>query len=699
MPAATTNECPPRGSRTLWRVVRRPAVVVAVLYAVAVWWLYDPLSLFDHGRLPGCGCGDVVQQVWLLEWAKVGLAHHDLSFLTTRIDFPRGANLADSASFPLLAVLAAPLTAVVGPIATLGLLFRLGVWLTALSTFLTARRLGLSALAAALAGAVFAFSPSLTHQDSLHMFLVFLPLVPPIGALVYRQSVAAGGGWRRRGRWLGILASVQFLLDNEILIGLGLVFVVVAAIVAASRLARILVCGDRWRSGLLDPAAGMVKMLAVAAAISLPLIAYPAWVALAGPQHIFGSTQSTLSVGIAPATSVFPAYPGVMAWQIPLVRVRGVAIQQDAGFIGLVALVVIALAVWYLRRVRLARGAALTGVVAWILSLGPHLNGRAGGTGLSLPFGWLRSVPGVQDLIPSRLTIITDLCVAVLLALATQHVLQPWRGVAWRGSARPRRPLWFTARRGVAILGVTAAVVGLLPDSRIGLTGLAAGRAMTGRGLLPLSGVVLAVPYPDYQHDQAMLLQANDDLRFSLLGGYANRRLPGGAVTKSPYLNAPSPLRQFLLTALAPSEALRNRIGHELPGFLQRWHVRWVVASNAEPADRTLGALLDRRYGRPWRNGDLSYWQLNQPQPSSGLADQSAGSRTLRERGQPRVGRDHPSASLTWRYDSRNSPSGVRRCQVEPSRAVRGAGRESTAGSGGCRPRWPAPRGDSIRKL
>ena len=250
----------PESARRHWVVDQLPAFGILLAYAAAVWWLYYPLALFDRTHLPGCGCGDVIQQAWILEWAKVGLAHHDLSFLTNRIDYPRGANLADSASFPLLAVAAAPLTAVAGPVATLGFLFRCGIWLTAASAFVTARRLGMSVVAAGVAGAVFAFSPSLAHQASFHLFLVFLPLLPPLCALVYCQFVNGPAGWQRRGCWLGAIGAAQFLIDNEVLLGVALVIAVVIVVLACSRSVQVVAGKRAWRADVLDPALGAGKM-------------------------------------------------------------------------------------------------------------------------------------------------------------------------------------------------------------------------------------------------------------------------------------------------------------------------------------------------------------------------------------------------------------------------------------------------------
>jgi hypothetical protein len=602
----------PESARRHWVVDQLPAFGILLAYAAAVWWLYYPLALFDRTHLPGCGCGDVIQQAWILEWAKVGLAHHDLSFLTNRIDYPRGANLADSASFPLLAVAAAPLTAVAGPVATLGFLFRCGIWLTAASAFVTARRLGMSVVAAGVAGAVFAFSPSLAHQASFHLFLVFVPLLPPLCALVYCQFVNGPAGWQRRGCWLGAIGAAQFLIDNEVLLGVALVIAVVIVVLACSRSVQVVAGKRAWRADVLDPALGAGKMFGLSALIAVPIVAYPTWIAVAGPQHVVGPTQPLRSSGINPLASVFPSYRGVLAWSVPGIHSQGIVDQQNAAYIGVAALAAILAVAWCLRRSALVRSAALLTAAAWVFSLGGGRSVAGSWYGAELPFGWLRSIPGLQDLIPSRLTIVSDLGVAVLLALAVDHLVRrrridgsPIQRMAGSGTR--------IGVRGIAIAGIAIAVIGLLPTTRIHILKVDAARPFTGRGWQPpLRGTVLAVPYPDFTNDAAMLWQADDGLRFALLGGYANRPLPNGTDTKSALLTAPAALAQVLLatdTARPISAHVLDRARQELPGFLLRSRVNWIVTTAKDgPGCRAFVELLDQRFGPPDHWGALRYW-------------------------------------------------------------------------------------------
>jgi hypothetical protein len=583
---------------TRWHRPGRGVVADAawvVVLALPVWLLFGRTTGFTSTRLPGCGCGDVVQQVWLLQWAKVGLAHHHLSFVTRLIDYPRGVDLADSASFPLLAVLATPLTALAGPVVALNVLFRLAIWLTAGSMYATTRRLRLGRPAALTAAVAFAFSPAVIHQADNHLFLVFLPLLPPMLALTYRCVTGSTEGWRRRAIWLGLLAAAQFAIDSELLVATGLVVGLSVTVTG--------VVGRWWCAGRRDRAASVATTLAVAALVAAPFVAYPAWMSLTGPQHVSGPTQVPTPVGIDPLATVFAAGRGVVGWHLPGLRPGSRTGQYDAAYLGVVALVVVAVLGWRLRRSPLVRAALVSAVVAWVLALGPWLR-LPGGHRVPMPLRVAHAVPGLQDLVPDRVVVLTDLSVAVLLALAVQE----W-ALRWQAGA-PRL---------VAGASVGAAVLTLLPTAAVPTSLVAAGSA---QGQPVMTGVVLAVPYPDFRDDQAMLWQADDDLRFTLLGGYANRPTAAGTVTKGPLLEAPRALARLLV---APGRGLSARQSHrasrELPGFLSRWDVRWVVTSAAHPAAPGVDGVLDRDLGRPRADGSMRFWPVRRtadPQEQDG---------------------------------------------------------------------------------
>ena len=254
--------------------LRPRAVVVVVLaaYAVGAWVLFSPLGLVDPAHVPGCACGDIAQQVWLLEWARLSASHGTVAWHSGLMDYPRGIDLADSASFPFLGFVAAPLTSLVGPVAALGVLFRVAIWATAAAGFGLARRLGLSRLAAGVAGAASGFGPAMVHQASVHVFLVFLPMLYAAVAVVHAQWTGAPDRWKARGLLLGALVLAQTFTDPEMLLSALLVAVTLIGLVGGWRLARSVVGGLRREPllGAVPHARSTLAALATAAAVATP---------------------------------------------------------------------------------------------------------------------------------------------------------------------------------------------------------------------------------------------------------------------------------------------------------------------------------------------------------------------------------------------------------------------------------------------
>src|SRR5437588_2246603 len=108
-----------------------------LLLACLVYWPIPPLS--SH-QIVHCACADPVQEVWYLRWTAWAIAHGHNPFFSYYMNAPHGVNLAINTSFPLLGILAAPLTQLIGPIATYNLLLRLALGLSAAAMYWLLRR-------------------------------------------------------------------------------------------------------------------------------------------------------------------------------------------------------------------------------------------------------------------------------------------------------------------------------------------------------------------------------------------------------------------------------------------------------------------------------------------------------------------------------------------------------------------------------
>ncbi|HLH99681.1 MAG TPA: hypothetical protein VKV06_02780, partial [Acidimicrobiales bacterium] len=399
-------------------------VGVLAVYALGVWALYHPLGLLDPARITsetagGCGCTDNGQGLWLLAAQRARLVSGHLPFFTRSVNWPAGVNLLDTASFPLLATLAAPLTGAVGPTATLALLFRLGTFASATAAFGALRRVGLRLTAAALGGAVYGFSPFMLRQAGDHLFLTWVPLPPLILLIVYRRLTGAGGPSPRPASWLwhgggpavGGLLVVQGLIDIEVAASTVVMAVLVAGLIGLWRVIR----RRPVRAGLV--AAG--RLAGGAALVALPLLAYPAWYLLAGPQHISGTPSPRGAFAIGLLATLIPDGRNVVAGLWSGVDLPSPGFVTNMGFVGIPTLAVLVWIVMRGRRQTLVAAATLLGVAGWVLAIGPRLRFGTGAHAvrLPLPFAALDRLPVIGGLITNRFTLWMDLSMAVLLAV------------------------------------------------------------------------------------------------------------------------------------------------------------------------------------------------------------------------------------------------------------------------------------------
>jgi hypothetical protein len=597
------------------------ALVAASSYVVGAWLLLFPLGLADRTHLPGCACGDAALQVWFLELARVSLGHGQMLFHTSLIDYPSGINLADNVGFPLLGTLLAPVTALIGPVGTFVLLLRLGLVLSSLSAFLVLRRLVRSGLAAGVGGALYGFSPYMTHQAPVHLFLAFVPL-PPIMLLIVAEEVSRShsGAAFKRGMLLGVLVVVQYFISAEVLITTALMAVVTLAVFAAWEMAR--------RRPPLTQMKALCRLMAGATTVAVPCLAYPAWYALFGPQRVVGPTQPVTLPGIDVLGSVLPAdryllAGGILGWRGPTVPLLG-----DMAFLGVPLLILLVWVVVRFRNLIAVRTVAVLAVAAWLLALGPRLvvNGRV--TRVPLPFALLTRIPILQDVIPARLTLYVDWAAAVLVAFAIAGLIENTRLVnrstGVRAGTMTRRKAAAVASIGAA--GIAAALAPVLPVSRISVAALGTVERFAGGSVshhIPTGAVVLTVPYPAYPSDQAMLWQAEDSMRFSLVGGYALRPDPNPALNKTPLPSAPAAIAAIMGRPANSdiSAGVLKAARHELLDFVARYDVTTIVVDTTESTpSATVADLLSRIFGAPLRSGPLDVWRLAAPNQATASA-------------------------------------------------------------------------------
>lgn len=570
-----------RPRRRRWQLAAAYAVYQAL--ALVAWW--HLLAGGITSTLPA-GSADPAEEAWFLAWLPHALGSPTDPFVSHAVFAPAGVNLLANTSTELVGLLLAPVTVTAGPVAALGLAAILGPALSATAAFVLCRRYVRWQPAAFVGGLCYGFGPFLaTDLRYGHIDLTWLA-GPPLVLLCLDELLVRR---RRRpvlvGAGLGALVVAQFFVSTELLAITALMVLAAAAIAAAAWPRRVVPTLRRAWPGL-----------AVAAAIAIPVLAYPVWVAVAGPRHTNGPVWPHIGDIAASLASVVQ----------PHAELAGVAFVSggNGSYLGatLVALLVVgAAALWRSVPLRMALGLM---VVAFVASLGYELHARHGGLGVPLPAAVLGHVPLLDSIVPERFAAMTDLFAGLAVALVLDAV---------RGPVSERATRWWRPR---AVAAVGVAVVALAPllvlprwpypVSPVRQPALVASLAQSAGSRRPV-----LVVYPDAASAVAdeMLWQAEDGFAYSLPDGYAIVPGPGGRAVEAPRTDA-----LWLVLAAASVHRLQLPLSATTQTAVRRdldaVHAAAVVLLPGAPERRALRRALTTVLGPPRRRADGWVWRL-----------------------------------------------------------------------------------------
>jgi hypothetical protein len=568
----------------------RGRMLLALLACLGVsLWLTQGMLRHPSSVWVGHG-GDPTLFVWCLRWVPWALTHGHDPLVTTYLRYPDGANLMWNTSVPLAGLLLWPVTATLGPIASLNLLALLGYTLSGWCMYLAARRYVTSWWAALAAGLVYELSPFLYTHGYGHFHLV-LAFIPPLLLLVGDELLV-------RQRWplalvggaLGGLVAAQVLLAEELALCEALIATIGAVLLVPLYRGA---AGPRWRYAL--------KGLAVAAAVAVAVLAVPLAVQFLGPDRVHGAIQ-TPDVYVSDALAFF--VPAPFQWHIPgwpRAFAHGYPYTGNASewtsYLGVPLVLLLAVVAARGWRRPIVRVASLLLLAAAVLSLGPHLH-VAGHVhpGVRLPWRLLQALPIAENVEPGRLTVFVDLFAALLLAVFIDAVL--------------RQPRWAVRLGGLALAAVALLSYlpgGPLPTGRAPVPAFFTSTAVTA---IPDGGVALVAPFPSGPYSAgAMLWQAAAGMRFRMPGGY----LVGPASNGRPIFGVVPTTTSTTMAAIRagrPAPPLTPALRQRLFGDLAAWRVTAVVVgpmSHQAELVRFFSGLLGRP---PTSQGGTYLWLL-----------------------------------------------------------------------------------------
>ncbi|HUA29945.1 MAG TPA: hypothetical protein VMC03_13770 [Streptosporangiaceae bacterium] len=601
---------------------RRGRAVTAILAcyllaAVAVTWHLwaDPASRTVAGNP-----NDADQFAWFLRHAATAVAHGRLpALVTAALNAPQGVNLMWNTSVLLPGILLAPVTLLLGPQTALTVMLTVGFAGSAASLFLVLRRWGVATGPAALAGALYGFSPALLQAGIGHynlQFAVLPPLIIDAGLRLCLRSRSP----LRDGAWLGLLVTAQLFTGEELLLLTGIAGLLLLAMLTLGRPSAV--------PGRLAPAAAG---LGVAGAVTLLLAGYALWVQFFGPLTQHGSSflpdfyKNDLTGFVTPS--------GYLLFHTAASAAAAAGYQggpsEYLGYLGwplIVALVVAAALCW---RRPAVRATAVTFAVMELLSVGAHplISGTVQ-TGVTLPWRWLENLPVLGTALPDRMSIIADGAAAALLGFALDHA---WARRAPRPVARPDRPepppdepvprpgqpgaappRWPARARWLAPVATLCAVGAFLPLVPKPLPAAVASPTPAGWSAafaalrLPPGARVLVVPVPTATLTGPLRWQADTGQPGSMAGGY----FVGPAWNGQAYIggNGVTATAQYL-DALWTGQAATPPSQTQVEADLRAWRPAAVVGVTS--LDSALGRYLEGLFGRPAvRAGSVVAWRV-----------------------------------------------------------------------------------------
>ncbi|MFE7776620.1 dolichyl-phosphate beta-glucosyltransferase [Streptomyces sp. NPDC057445] len=579
--------------RLKWRTVRRVDLAVVGLFLLASVLLYKNLWYdLDRGYLAD-SMQDQNQWEWFFAVTADNVAGLRNPLFTTLQGHPDGVNLMANTVMLGLSVPLTPVTLLLGPTVTWALVLTLGLTATACSWYwLIARRLvrgpGVrSRWAAALGAAVCAFAPPMISHGNAHPNFLVLFMIPVIVDRALR--LCDGGRVIRDGVLLGLFAAYQIFLGEEplLLASMGMLLFALSYALVRRDVARA-----AWRP--------LLRGIGIAAAVALPLVAFPLWWQFFGPQS-YKSVLHGDNAGNSPLAFLEFSGRSLLGQESradPLAMNRT---EQNAfyGWPLIAFAVAVAVRLW---RLAVVKALTFTAIAAGLLSLGPRFRIPFTDTVLPGPWKWLADKPLFESVIESRVAMICAPVLGLLVALALDRLL-----------TTPVR-----TDRAVGIAALAVALVPVVPTpypvrERPEIPAFIADG--TYRDHLGPGESVVPVPIPDPGDAEALHWQSATGLGFRVPGGYFNG--PWG----------PDRIGIYGASPRHTSNLLRDiRYGGRIPPIGPNWQAQaradldfWragVVVLAPQDNQAALYSTVSKLLGRPgkWTDG-VWVWDVH-PGPS-----------------------------------------------------------------------------------
>jgi hypothetical protein len=595
----TESSQEPGSSRArAWARYRSTAITLAC-YVAGAFYVTSRLWINPAGRWQPGDVEDVDQATWFMRYSATAIEHFRLpALVTTTMNAPHSVNLMWNTSLLLPASLVTPVTLLFGPQVSLTVLLVAGFAGSAASMYYVLRRWHASPVAAALGGALYGFSPALVMSGIGHYSLV-LAIIPPLLLDRVLRIAAGRGSAVRNGLWLGVLASAQLFVSEELLTDSIIAAVILLAVLAVCRPGQVL-------SRLRPLAVG----LGTAAVAALVLAGRALWVQFHGVVIRDASATVVIlyngrmtNLGTLPYAFVTP--PSSMVLHSVYTAYSAAHYPQPTpeylAYLGVPLIIVLLAAIVVCWRDLPVRVAGVTCLALEWLGLGARqINPKAVTLpGFLLPWTYLQHLSVLGGLVPDRLCIIADAGAAAVLAFALDRARTSATFANWQNGAR--------AATAVAVL----ALLPIIPAPYVvsAVRPVPAGWQATFSLLRPAPGArVLLAPFPNADTSEMIRWQATTGDPVTIIGGDFITPDASGVQSRAGRA-ALNPTAEYLSRLSWSGPAPRKPSAAQVQADLAAMKPQAVVAV-ATPTTR-LGQFLISLFGPPTTHiGRILGWRL-----------------------------------------------------------------------------------------
>jgi hypothetical protein len=418
--AAPDDETTPAETGTRRRRAWPAHLMMALVSLAAAVYVVQGLWAAPYRNVVADNVSDQGQFEWMLSYGVYMLQHLSNPFFTDLLNAPRGVNLAMNTSSTFYAVVFAPLTHFAGPQVTFATIMTLNLAGSAFVWYLFLRRwLVRSALAAAVGGLIFGFSPGLVSHANGHLNWTSGWMVGIVAWWVLK--LPERDHWLRNGIVLGLLCTMGFSVAAEALFFTAQASGLFLFVWLLSR------AGLREAKTAIKP---VLLSLGVTAVVAGMLLAWPLYMHFAGPLKFsgtgFGMKQFSEDL-VAYASFPLQSVAGKFGWGADLAPNA----TEATSFLGvpLILLFFVATALLWRRsapdrRVTL-RALSVVALVFFLLSLGPRLQflGEEH-SDIPLLYALLTEVPLFDSALPVRYTFVVVIVFALVLAMLADEVVR-----------------------------------------------------------------------------------------------------------------------------------------------------------------------------------------------------------------------------------------------------------------------------------